>query len=275
MTVGIIVNDKKQDAAVFAVKLQDAFKAKNIDVVQVSKKDDVSDMVSKANLIITVGGDGTFLRAASKTIERGIPVLGFNLGTLGFLTEFEKESIEETVSRIATGDYSIEERRVISANVVKNGEKNFFGYAVNDVVLTRESDANVAYLNLKIKGVSVDTFPCDGIIVATQTGSTGYALSAGGPIVEPGNDVIIISPICSHKMGSRAIVAGPQSPVEIIPVKAKRLCLVIDGKTSCKIGKDEYVLCEPTDKKVKIVRIDPPNFYKTVQNKLLGGNANA
>ncbi len=276
MTVGIVINDDKEKADFFASKLISAFQSRGVNVMVSDKKtENVSALAAQADLIITVGGDGTFLRAASCTVEHGIPVFGFNLGTLGFLTEFEKDNIDETVERISKGSYEIEERGVISVFVAENGNKTFCGYAVNDVVVTREADANVAYLNLKIRGVNVDTYPCDGIIVATQTGSTAYALSAGGPIVEPGNDVIVITPICSHRMGSRAIVASPNSEVLVTPVKTGKLRLVIDGKYSRKIARDESVICEPTDKKIKIARIDPPNFYSTVQNKLVGGGTDA
>lgn len=272
MKVGIIVNDTKKDAELFASKLVSLFQSRNIGVFVSNKRDkSVDEMYENADIIISIGGDGTFLRAASRTLERGIPIVGFNLGTLGFLTELDRENIEEVVDRIAKGDYQIEERRVLSVNVITNDKKEFFGYAINDVVVTREADSGVPHLSVDLRGVHVDTYPCDGIIVATQTGSTGYALSAGGPIVEPGNDIVLITAICSHKMGSRAIVARPESEIKITPVKFNKLRLIVDGNKSQKIENNQYVVCEPTDKKIRIVRMDPPNFYRAVEKKLLGG----
>lgn len=275
MKVGIIVNETKSEAPQFAMKLVAAFAKRGISVEVCKKRDEKQEkMFENVDVVITIGGDGTFLRAASKTIDRGTPVVGFNLGTLGFLTEFEQKDIEKAAERIATGDYDIEERSVLSVfEETGNGEREFIGYAVNDAVVTRESDGNVAYLSLEIRGVPVDTYPCDGLIVATQTGSTGYSLSAGGPIVEPGNDIILITPICSHRLGSKTIVARPESEIKIMPVKkTKRIILVIDGKNSKKLNENSSVVCVRGEKNLKIIRMDPPNFYRTVQNKLVGGN---
>ncbi|MBO7397773.1 MAG: NAD(+)/NADH kinase [Clostridia bacterium] len=271
MRVGICVNEKKQDAAAYYFRLSELFEAHGVEVVTAGKHSMSGDVFADCDLIISIGGDGTFLRVASSAVEREIPVFGFNLGTIGFLTEFEPDSIEETVSRICDGRYSIEERSVLATYVVSEGQKRFFGYAVNDAVLTREVDANVCHLSVEINGAFVGTYPCDGIIVATQTGSTAYSLSAGGPIIAPGNDVILVTPICSHKMGSRTIVAHHDSTVKVTPAgKAKKLRLIVDGQTSAKLREDERVVCECADKKVKIVRIDPPNFYAAVAEKLFG-----
>lgn len=271
MTVGIVENRSKEQCAFYAEKLARAFEAHGAKVITAESglagKED--PLYASSDLIISIGGDGTFLHAAAKAIRRGIPVFGFNLGRLGFLTEFDRDNIEATVRKIVCGEYNIEERRVLAVQIERNGEKHFFGYALNDCV-TREKALNMAYLTLSVNGILVDTYPCDGIIVSTQTGSTAYSLSAGGPIVEPGNDVILITPICSHSMGSRSIVARPESCIRVAPCgRSRALQIVVDGYLCRRLAEDEAVLCEKTDRRVRIIRIDPPNFYTTVRKKLL------
>jgi len=271
MNVGIVVNENKQDAAGYYEKLADAFRRKGVSVFIAGKHEDSGDVYDKSDIIISIGGDGTFLRVAGRAVKRNIPVFGFNLGTIGFLTEFEKGSIDTTVERICKGDYKLEERSVLDVSVIRDGFKHFIGNAINDAVVTREVMANTCQLSLNVNGSYVGTYTGDGIIVATQTGSTAYSLSAGGPIIEPGNDVILITPICSQKMGSRTIVARPESVVSIKPVaKSKKIRLIIDGHIGEKIEPEDTLICECSERKMKILRIDPPNFYSAVSGKLFG-----
>jgi len=269
MVVGIIYNASKQIAEDYCIRLVEEFRERNVKTVVSSKKNMEDKVFDEADVIISVGGDGTLLKVAVKALERGIPVFGFNLGTIGFLTEFEKNSFFETIDKIAGKEYDIEEHNVLDVYLETNGERKFLGYALNDAVITRDVEANVCYLLLKINGQKVGTYPSDGIIVATQTGSTAYSLSAGGPIIEPGNDVNVITPICSHRMGSRSIVARSTSRIEITPViKAKKMKVILDGNRCYSINEKDSIICETSEKKVRIIRIDPPNFYHTVSTKL-------
>ena len=272
MTVGILKNNTKSQSKYYADRLSDAFKKCGASVLVADFEQHTQaelDIYGVSDVIISIGGDGTFLRVASDAIERGIPVFGFNLGTLGFLTEFDKNNIDATVRKIVNGEFDIEERRVLSVSILSGEDKEFFGYALNDCVVSRNAAGSVSYLKLCINDIFVDTYPCDGIIVATQTGSTAYSLSAGGPIIEPGNDVILITPVASHSMGSRTVVARPESTVKIQPTgKSKQICAIVDGHLSRVLEPGETVLCEKTDRRVKILRIDPPNFYTTVTAKL-------
>lgn len=271
MNVGIVVNEKKLDAPGYFDKLAEAFRKRDVCVFIAGKNEDSGDVYEKCDAIISIGGDGTFLRVAGRSLKRGTPVLGFNLGTIGFLTEFDKGSIDTTVDRICRGDYKVEERSVLDVWRIRGDEKKFLGLAINDAVVTREVEANTCHLAVDVNGTYVGTYRGDGIIVATQTGSTAYSLSAGGPIIEPGNDVILITPICSQKMGSRTIVARPESIVSVQPVaKSKKIRVIIDGHISEKIEPGETVRCECSENKMRILRIDPPNFYSAVAGKLFG-----
>ena len=140
--------------------------------------------------------------------------------------------------------------------------------AINDCVLTRGTLAKVAYINLFINGALVDTYPCDGIVVATQTGSTAYSLSAGGPIVEPGNDIIVVTPICAHYIDGRAIVARSTSKIEMEMCRAhSQMFVTADGYANIQFPEKGKLICSKGDKKVRIIRIDPPNFYEALRKK--------
>lgn len=271
MTVGIVVNRTKKLAGLYHEKLTEAFAERGVEVISSLNNEESSELYDKADIIISLGGDGTFLKTASGALVKGTPIFGFNLGTIGFLTEFDPGSIETTVGRICGGEYAIEERSVLEIWLSSSAGREFFSYAINDAVITREIDANVCSLSVGINGSFVATYAGDGIIVATQTGSTAYSLSAGGPIIEPGNDVLLITPICSHKMGSRTIVARPDSIITVRPRdKAKKLRIMADGNRFRKLCEDETVVCSASDRKVRILRIDPPNFYQTVAQKIFG-----
>ena len=271
MTVGIVVNRTKKLADLYYEKLSSAFSARGMEVISSVNNEETAELYERADIIVSLGGDGTFLKTASGALEKDIPIFGFNLGTIGFLTEFEPDSIDTTVRRICDGDYAIEERNVLEIWILKGDGRELFGYAVNDAVIMREIDANVCSLSVEINDSFGATYSGDGIIVATQTGSTAYSLSAGGPIIEPGNDVLLITPICSHKMGSRTIVARPDSLITVKPKdKAKKLRLVADGNRFRRLCENETVVCKASGKKVRILRIDPPNFYQTVAEKLFG-----
>lgn len=140
--------------------------------------------------------------------------------------------------------------------------------AINDCVLSRGTLSKVAYIDLYINGAFVDTYPCDGIIVSTQTGSTAYSLSAGGPIVEPGNDVLVITPICAHYTDGRSIIARSTSKIEMRLCRPHRqMYVTADGYASMQIAPDAKVICERGADKLRIIRIDPPNFYEALRRK--------
>ena len=227
------------------------------------------DVISRAELLISVGGDGTFLRTAARALERDLPVCGFNLGNLGLLTEFEHDDPEPVIKRLAEGDYVIEERRVLRVLVTDaEGNVKFDEYALNDCVLERGTLARLAYVTVCIGGAFVDNYPCNGIVVATQTGSTAYSMSSGGPIVEPGNDVIVVTPVCAHFTDGRPIVASGDSEVKLsMCLEHDSMFVSVDGHKNIRFEKGYVCRCLPSGRSVKIVRIDPPNFYEVLRRK--------
>lgn len=265
MTIGILQNLKKEDAVYCVEKLKTAICAGGADCFM------LNEVQRSADLLISVGGDGTFLKAAARSLEQEVPVMGLNLGTLGLLTEFEVSSIEETVRKLLEGNYRIERRSVLEVTVTKPGRNAavFRDYAINDCVLSQSAIEKVAYIQLYIDGQPVEMYPCDGIIVATQTGSTAYSLSAGGPIVMPGCDVMLVTPKCPHFTDGRSIVAAKEALISMKLLKNHREMITsVDGRVSYRMDGDETVNCRTADKKLKIIRIDPPNFFYALKKKI-------
>lgn len=268
MTIGILVNLKKENAGHYVRRLTNAIKAGGADFFMLNEED------RKADMYISVGGDGTFLKAAARSLKYDIPVLGLNLGTLGLLTEVDKDDIEICVERILKGDYDTEERSVLEVSVEEeyspgNIKQVFCDYGINDCVLTQFSLLKVAYIQLYINKAPVEMYPCDGIIVSTQTGSTAYSLSAGGPIVMPGCDVILVTPKCPHFTDGRSIVADKNAEIRLAIVKENREMIVsVDGRESYKLNGTETIVCRNAEKKLKIARIDPPDFFYALNSKI-------
>lgn len=277
MTVGLLYNKKKKESVHYVRLLKET-------ILEISRRESASgetwdvidsadyqqeSIASSADLLISIGGDGTFLKTTAIAIRRDLPVLGFHLGTLGLLTEFDKNDLEKTVRRLVKGDYIIEERMTLGVAVQDcEGTLLFEKTAINDCVLSRGTLSKVAYINLYINQAFVDTYPCDGIIVSTQTGSTAYSLSAGGPIVEPGNDVIVITPICAHYTDGRSIIARSTSRIEMNLCRPHhQMFVTADGYEHFQIPARANVICSKGSRTVRIIRIDPPNFYEALRKK--------
>lgn len=265
MTIGILQNLKKEDAGHCVQRLKAAISAGGADYFMLNEKQ------RPADLFISVGGDGTFLKAAARSLEREVPVMGLNLGTLGLLTEFEASGVEETVQRLLAGNYHIEQRSVLEVTVTKPGQDTavFRDYGINDCVMSQFALTKVAYIQLYIDGQPVEMYPCDGMIVSTQTGSTAYSLSAGGPIVMPGCDVMLVTPKCPHFTDGRSIVVSETATISMKLLKNNRAMVTsVDGRVSYKMDGDEIVNCKMAEKKLQIVRIDPPNFFYALKKKI-------
>lgn len=277
MTVCILYNQTKKESATYVELLKRKIREiskeyspeKKEWIVIDSADYEKNDICDKADMFISVGGDGTFLSTAAVAIKRDLPVLGFHLGTLGLLTEFDKNDVDKTIIRLVKGEYIIEERMTLDVNVIsKDGEVIFNKSAINDCVLARGTLSKVAYINLFVNNALVDTYPCDGIVVSTQTGSTAYSLSAGGPIVEPGNDIIVITPICAHYIDGRSIVARSTSTIKMELCRVHdQMFVTADGYENFKVPEHSTIICGKGSQKVKIIRIDPPNFYEALRKK--------
>lgn len=274
MTIGILYDSHKAECADYAAVLKENAQSEGkrlgyaIDAVTAPVQD-YPGACASADLLISVGGDGTFLRTAALALPGDVPVCGFNLGTLGLLTEFENSDTGEVIRRLITGDFVIEKRRVLRVNVTDGSGKTVFDeFALNDCVLERGTLTKLAYVTVNIGGAFVDNYPCNGIVVATQTGSTAYSMSSGGPIVEPGNDVIVVTPVCAHFTDGRPIVARADSVVTLsMCVEHDNMFVSVDGHKNIKFERDYVCRCLPSEKRLRVIRMDPPNFYEVLRRK--------
>lgn len=218
---------------------------------------------------LILGGDGTILHAVASMGEALRPVLGLHLGTLGFLSEIEQDDLPEKVARLAAGAYRLEKRMLLTANL--EGE-NYSYTALNDIVITRGSYVRVLDVDVYIDGVLASRFAGDGVITASPTGSTAYSLSAGGPIVVPGLDCLVLAPICPHTLSSRTILVSADASVRMVlrPRDAESgMMLSIDGAKGPILQKKTVITIEKSDQQLPFIRFsEEQNFFERLRCKL-------
>lgn len=242
-------------------------------------------------LMITFGGDGTLLGGARRALQMDIPLMGINLGTIGFLTEEEPSRLQEALERILQGAYMMEERFLLEAVVVpaeehlpqaephpgeelpRTSELSSAGtrlFALNDVVVSRGGFARLIRTECTVNGEPYGVFTADGLVVSTPTGSTGYNLSAGGPIVEPGMDCMIITPICPHSLQHCSSVISSRSEIRIslCPDRSQSAVLQIDGQSVADLRAGDEIVIRGTDRKMRLLRLHPYSFFTRIRKKI-------
>lgn len=221
-----------------------------------------------ADMVICFGGDGTILHMAKAATRHGIPILGVNIGTMGFMAELESTELS-MLSRLATGDYKIDSRMMLDVTVQRDRDVIFHDICLNDVVITKGAVARIVYLSVKCDGVQAMECGGDGVIVATPTGSTAYSLSAGGPIVEPDANNILITPICAHELVSRCMVASDKRIITLgLTTNARRNAyLSVDGGKAVRINLGDTATVRKSRLATKLVRLKERSFYDVVNTK--------
>ncbi len=230
------------------------------------------EMARQVDMIIVLGGDGTLLSVARVVGEREIPVLGVNLGGLGFLTEITLEELHPVLERILEGDYRADEREVLAVTVIRRGEKMADFTALNDAVINKGALARIIDLETTIDGQYLTTFKSDGLILSTPTGSTAYNLSAGGPIVYPSLRCIIITPICSHTLTNRPIVV-PDSVVirAVLKTEHEEVLLTLDGQTGFALQFEDVVEVRRGAARIFLVKSPHRDYFGLLREKLKWG----
>ncbi len=247
------------------VYVDDAFFDENLKNVIFAPTDTLYD---HADFILVLGGDGTILSVSRVAAEKDIPVVGINLGRLGFLAEIEQDALENGLNRLFSGEYVIEERMMIETEL-GDGKKS---KALNDVVITRANvSLRILELDVPIDDEYLDDFKADGIIIATPTGSTAYSLSAGGPIIDPALPSMTITPICPHKMYSRAIIIPPSKTVTVTCKSSRENEAVVaaDSEILGTLSKNELVTVKLSTHKLKLIRLNGDCFYGALRRKLM------
>lgn len=229
---------------------------------------DLDKELPKADMLICFGGDGTILHASKAATKSAIPVLGVNIGTMGFIAELESSELE-MLRQIARGEYSIEARNMLDVQVLRDGRVVEKEVCLNDVVVTKGTVARVVRLSVFCDNVQAMEFGGDGIIVATPTGSTAYSLSAGGPIVEPDADVMIITPICAHNIQTRSIVASDRRTVTLrLEHSGKRNAYVsVDGGRAFRLNNGDTIEITRSSFETRLVRLRDRSFYDIIGMK--------
>ncbi len=231
---------------------------------------DEKDMIANSEMVVCLGGDGTFLKAARSIYRKELPILGINLGNLGFLTEVDRDNIDLAIEQLFTGNYEIENRMMLETVIYRKEKKPLHDIALNDVVIGRGAVSRIMGIKTYINDVFVDTFPGDGLIISSPTGSTAYSLSSGGPIVEPDTKLILITPICPHILYSRSFVAKHDSVVRAVVEENYQLGAMVtsDGQKGHSIGGGDVIEVKKSPYYTKFVKITPRNFFNILRTKI-------
>ncbi len=230
---------------------------------------ELQEEIKSADALICFGGDGTILHSSKLAMRRGIPILGVNIGTVGFMAELESGEME-LLSKLADDDYTVDERMTIFVRLIHEGRVIYRDVALNDAVITKGAVARVIQTAVFLDGVEAMNFSGDGLIAATPTGSTAYSMSAGGPIVEPQADNIILTPICAHNLQPRSLIASPQRKVEIQVgrVNRRNAFLSVDGGKAMRVYGGDRILLEMGSQKTKLLKLKDVTFFDIVKSKL-------
>lgn len=221
-----------------------------------------------ASMVICFGGDGTLLHMAKTATRHGIPVLGVNIGTMGFMAELESSELSQ-LARLATGDYTIDNRMMLDVTVHRDRDIIFHDLCLNDVAITKGAVARIVHLAVKCDDVQAMECGGDGIIVATPTGSTAYSLSAGGPIVEPDAHSILVTPICAHDVASRCIVASDRRTISVTMTQNARrnAYLSVDGGKALRMNMGDVATIKKSNLCTQLVRLKDRSFFDVVNMK--------
>lgn len=280
MKIGIVVNLSKEKAISCAKEVAILLLGKNADIymlsdcttyfkgIQITYFETIELLFENCDMAITVGGDGTIIHAAKYAAKYEVPLIGVNVGRLGFAADVEPEEISE-LTRLISGDYSTENRFLLDVEVVKDGTSKHY-LAVNDAVIARGQFSKIIDLHLSLNGNEISKYRADGLLFSTPTGSTAYSLSAGGPILAPQMECILLTPVCPHSLFSRSVLFSGDSTLSV-KVKIPNDCsciLTIDGEKNVDILADDRVIIKKSELQLRFVSLHNRNFYDLLNEKL-------
>ncbi len=234
----------------------------NPETIEKTSVEEPSFCELKPDIIIAFGGDGTILRAAAPASEFGAPILGVNLGRVGFLSEITPGQFEDALARLSENDYALDSRMMLSCSVNGDAQR----HCLNEALLYKRAFSGVVDISMEIDGVDAGCVLCDGIIVSTSTGATGYSISAGGPVIAPGLEAIIITPICPHTLSVRPIIASGDAKMRFSMNSEGYVSL--DGIYSAQTSTDDVITVCRSDRHVDFIRFGKRNLYELIRNRL-------
>lgn len=275
----IVVNLQKDGASLLVEEISQYLHSLNIEVMifSYSGKSDIPELET-ADLVFSLGGDGTVLFCSRIVESMSIPILAVNIGDFGFITEISREEWKSAFIKYQNGQLDLSRRVMIKVMVERAGERVAFHKGLNDAVISSNGISNIIKLNLQINKTNLGKYRADGIIVATPTGSTAYSISAGGPILDPEMEALIINPICPFTLSNRPIVVSGNEVVQITVEEGQRadVILSVDGQDAYPLMAGDRIIVERSQTKALLIRSDKRNFYDILRSKLnWSGGANA
>lgn len=274
-TCVVVINEYKAEAKVLAEKIKEFLEAKKITVHFYHFNKSILDAhatehFSNVDFVVTLGGDGTVLFAARNCLAFDVPVFPINLGEFGFIASIEKNEWQNELEQFLNGKSYIDKRNMITAARINENGNEFAALALNDIVISCALPASAMSFEVSYNFVSLGTYKADGIIVSTATGSTAYQASAGGPIVDPDLDAIVLTPMNAFSLSSRPLVLNPKGEIGITVLneRGKNAVISIDGQEPISLNVGDVVKIRKTQKKIKLVGCTPEKFYKALRTKL-------
>lgn len=278
-SVGLIVNYKKEKTRETACRIINWLNSKKLKVcIEGNKGKEIGmeelncpteKFLKNVDLIISLGGDGTLLRAARLAAAKDIPVFGVNLGGLGFLTQVGIDSLEKSLEKLYQGRYFLDERMMLNCTVKRREEEIKKFTALNDVVIGKGAFARIICLATYVNNDYVITYSADGLVVSTSTGSTAYSLSAGGPIVNPNINSIILTPICPHTLSARPLIVGENDQVKVkLESNEEKVMVTIDGQEGFVLKPKDEVIIKKSNHKARLITFKEKSFYAILREKL-------
>lgn len=222
--------------------------------------------------IIVLGGDGTLIQASRDLCRKNIPMLGVNIGTLGFLTDVDKDNIYQALASLIRDQYELDSRMMIHGQVFRNGELIYENTALNDIVINRCGTLRVIDFDIFVNGEFLNAYSADGVIISTATGSTAYSLSAGGPIVQPNAELMIITPVCPHTLNKRSIILDRNDVIEVVMSDNKGLkeerVASFDGELFCKMVTGDRLVIKKSESKIDLIKTNKLSFLQLIRTKM-------
>ena len=232
-----------------------------------------TQLAGQADVLLVLGGDGTILSAARLAADRSIPILGVNMGGLGFLTEVRLDDLFASLDRVFDNDFVLDERLMLQTHVHRHGETVARGIVLNDVVISKGTLARMIELRISIQGQFVTNLRADGLIIGTPTGSTAYSLSAGGPIINPAVQALILTPISPHTLTHRPLIVPENVEVEVtLTSRDDGAMATLDGQVGIAITQGDTAVIQSTDRRTKLIRFPESHHYEVLREKLKWGD---
>lgn len=281
-SIGILTKPKFPEVKATLQAVVTWLRARNIDVILDTTSAGLlgesggvqkTQLASQAGVLLVLGGDGTMLNAARLAGERGIPILGVNMGGLGFLTEVRLENLYPSLERVFANDYVLDERLMLKTHVHRHGETVAQGVVLNDVVISKGTLARMIELKISIQGRFVTNLRGDGLIVSSPTGSTAYSLSAGGPIVNPAVHSLMLTPVCPHTLTHRPLIVPANAEIEVtLTSKDDGAMATLDGQVGVAISQGDTIEIKISEHRSRLIRFPETQYYEVLREKLKWGD---